>query len=128
MKKLVLITFSDPKDTWQNREYEKTIRYFVDKFKKRLGIEEDIEFVVEYFVINSESKPGSLVGKYIREKKQDIVGIIVEAHKSIEINRAVFFMIEMLRGTIPIQMFFFEGKTPKILEEIVLDKMEGKVL
>ncbi len=125
MKKLILITFSDPKDSWINPLWEEFIRSFVKRIKARFGITENVEFVVNQVQLSEGSKPEKIIGTLIRESRTDVVGIIVESHSSIEINKKVYFMVEVLRGDIPIEMFFFEDRTPKILREIVLNKMEG---
>ena len=128
MKKLVLITFSDPKDSWINPLWEEFIRSFVKRVKRRFKILEDIEFVVNQIQLQEGSKPEKIVGALIRERRPDVIGIVVESHSSIEINKKVFFMIEMLRGDIPIEMLFFEDRAPKILREIIFDKMDGESL
>ena len=128
MKKLILVTFSDPKESWNNPLWKDFKKSFIEMVKARFGITEDIEFVVDQIKLQEGSKPEKIIGALIRERRVDVAGIIVESHSSIVINKSVFFMIEILKGNVPVEMLFFEERIPKILREIVFDKMEGEKL
>ena len=130
MKRLILITFYDPKDTWRNYRWEKFIRYFLDRVKTRFGINEDVGFMVKYISSNEPESPATAVGNFLLNKKDlaEVAGVIIEAHSSLNMTRTINFLVEILREDLPVELFFFENKTPQIVKDIVGEKLIGEDL
>ncbi|HRY36603.1 MAG TPA: hypothetical protein P5230_01825 [Candidatus Magasanikbacteria bacterium] len=130
MKRVILITFSDPKDTWRNFRWEKFIRYFLGKVKERFGINEDVDFIVKYISSDESNSQATVVGKFFLDKKElaEVAGVVIEVHNSLKATRNIRFLVEILREDLPIELFFFENKTLQIVKDIVGEKLIGEDL
>jgi hypothetical protein len=130
MKRVILITFSDPKDTWRNFRWEKFIRYFLERIKERFGVKEDVDFIIKYISPDESKPPATLVGNFLLDKKElsEVVGIVIETHSSLRTTLNIRFLVEILREDLPVELFFFEGRIPQILAYVVGEKLVGEDL
>lgn len=129
MRRLILITFSNPEDTWYNLRHREFVKYFFEKIKGWFGVGGDDEIVIKYLQLAPGIEPSQLLGNFFRDKNPEIIGVIVQAHESPEINKKILFLAEILREeTRPIEIFFFENKKILLLKSVFQGKMEGKEL
>ncbi len=129
MRRLILITFSDPTDTWYSSQSREYIKYFLERIKSRFGVEEDVEIVIKYINLTPGTEPAHVLGNFFRDKNPEVIGVFVQAHKVLEINKKILFLAEILREKQhPIEIFYFENKKAFILQSVFQGKMEGEEL
>ncbi len=129
MRRLILITFSDPTNTWYSSRYREFIKYFLERIKARFGVKEDIEIVIRHIDLPPDIPPSKVLGDYFRDRNPEIVGVVVQAHESLEINQKILFMADIMReDDHPIEIFYFENRTTLLLKSIFKGKMEGEEL
>lgn len=129
MRRLILITFSDPTNTWYSSRYREFIKYFLERIKARFGVKEDIEIVIRHIDLPPDIPPSKVLGDYFRDKNPEIVGVFVQAHESLEINQKILFLVDIMReDNHPIEVFYFENRITLLLRSIFQGKMEGEEL
>ncbi len=129
MKRLILITFSDPTKTWCSSKYRDYVGYFLERFRERFGVKEEIEIVIRHISLPPNTQPSKVLGDYFRDRNSEVVGVVVQAHESLEINQKILFLAEIMReDNHPIEIIFFENGKTFLLKSVFRGKIEGEEL
>ena len=129
MKRLILISFSDPTNTWYSSRYREFIKYFLERIRKRFGITQELEIVVKYIELAPDIEPAHVIGNFFRDRNPEIAGVFVQAHSSIEVNKKILFLAEIMKDDDHlVEVFFFENRNTFLLKSVFKGKMEGEEL